>query len=328
MAPSILATGAMSDTLQETDFTNLIVLLILRALWRFSRPHTIIGTSLSVWAVYGLAWLLAAPQESSAVWLGVGAWGACLLGNVYIVGLNQLWDVDIDRVNKPHLPLANGDFSLQQGRWIVGICGAGALMFAAGLGMWLGLTVGISLLIGTAYSVPPLRLKRFSLLAALCILAVRGMVVNLGLFLFFSQAFNQQAQLSPRIWVLTLFILVFSVAIAIFKDVPDMEGDRQFKIQTLTLQVGKENVFVGTCILLSLCYLGIIAWSLLTTVPLNVPVFVGSHLCLLAVLWWRSQRVNLEDKAAITSFYQFIWKLFFLEYLLYPLVSWLPNTSV
>ena len=296
----------------------------LRAFWRFSRPHTIIGTSLSVWAVYCLAWLVADRPTPSVLWLGFGAWGACLLGNVYIVGLNQLWDVDIDRVNKPHLPLANGDFSLGQGRWIVGLCGFLALAIAVGLGPWLGLTVGISLLIGTAYSVPPLRLKRFSLLAALCILAVRGMVVNLGLFLFFSQGFNQQAQLSPRIWALTVFIVVFSVAIAIFKDVPDMEGDRQFKIQTLTLQVGKDNVFWGTRWLLTLCYLGIILWGILTPVPLNLPIFIGSHLLLLTLLWWRSQDVNLEDKAAIASFYQFIWKLFFLEYLLYPLASWLP----
>ncbi|MFN9173742.1 MAG: homogentisate phytyltransferase, partial [Synechocystis sp.] len=77
-----------------------MVLTTLRAFWRFSRPPTIIGTSLSVWAVYCLAWLVNAPQATSFLWLGVGAWGACLLGNVYIVGLNQLWDVDIDRVNK------------------------------------------------------------------------------------------------------------------------------------------------------------------------------------------------------------------------------------
>ncbi len=297
----------------------------LRAFWRFSRPHTIIGTSLSVWAVYCLAWLVADTQGIASPWLGLGAWGACLLGNVYIVGLNQLWDVDIDRVNKPHLPLANGDFSIAQGRWIVGVCGIFALAIAVSLGKWLGLTVGISLLIGTAYSVPPLRLKRFSLLAALCILAVRGMVVNLGLFLFFSQGFNQQAQLSPRIWALTIFILVFSVAIAIFKDVPDMEGDKQFKIQTLTLQIGKAKVLTGTLWLLSICYLGIIIWGLLTAVSLNLPVFIGSHVLLLILLWWRSQNVDLEDKAAIASFYQFIWKLFFLEYLLYPLASWLPS---
>ncbi|AGF51462.1 slr1736 [Synechocystis sp. PCC 6803] len=301
----------------------------IQAFWRFSRPHTIIGTTLSVWAVYLLTILGDGNSVNSPASLDLvfGAWLACLLGNVYIVGLNQLWDVDIDRINKPNLPLANGDFSIAQGRWIVGLCGVASLAIAWGLGLWLGLTVGISLIIGTAYSVPPVRLKRFSLLAALCILTVRGIVVNLGLFLFFRIGLGYPPTLITPIWVLTLFILVFTVAIAIFKDVPDMEGDRQFKIQTLTLQIGKQNVFRGTLILLTGCYLAMAIWGLWAAMPLNTAFLIVSHLCLLALLWWRSRDVHLESKTEIASFYQFIWKLFFLEYLLYPLALWLPNFS-
>ncbi|AIE74218.1 MULTISPECIES: homogentisate phytyltransferase [unclassified Synechocystis] len=299
----------------------------IQAFWRFSRPHTIIGTTLSIWAVYLLAILGDGKPIISPTSLGLvfAAWLACLLGNVYIVGLNQLWDVDIDRINKPNLPLANGDFSLVQGRWIVGICGVTSLAIAWWWGMWLGLTVGVSLIIGTAYSVPPVRLKRFSLLAALCILTVRGIIVNFGLFLFFRTGLGYPPTLTIPIWVLTLFILVFTVAIAVFKDVPDMEGDQQFKIQTLTLQIGKQNVFLGTLILLTVCYSAMAMWGLWNTFPLNTPFFVGSHLILLMLVWWRSRNVDLESKAEIASFYQFIWKLFFLEYLLYPLALWLPS---
>lgn len=46
-----------------------------------------------------------------------------LLMNICIVGLNQLYDVEIDRVNKPYLPLASGELSERQGRWIVGVSG-------------------------------------------------------------------------------------------------------------------------------------------------------------------------------------------------------------
>jgi homogentisate solanesyltransferase len=31
---------------------------------------------------------------------------ALLCGNVFIVGINQIYDVGIDRINKPYLPLA------------------------------------------------------------------------------------------------------------------------------------------------------------------------------------------------------------------------------
>lgn len=33
---------------------------------------------------------------------------ALLCGNGYIVGINQIYDVDIDTVNKPFLPIAAG----------------------------------------------------------------------------------------------------------------------------------------------------------------------------------------------------------------------------
>jgi len=47
-----------------------------------------------------------------------------LLMNVYIVGFNQIYDIDIDKVNKPYLPLASGEFSLTTGITLVTICAA------------------------------------------------------------------------------------------------------------------------------------------------------------------------------------------------------------
>ena len=41
---------------------------------------------------------------------------SALLMNVCIVGLNQLYDVEIDKVNKPYLPLASGEMSMRQAR--------------------------------------------------------------------------------------------------------------------------------------------------------------------------------------------------------------------
>lgn len=34
--------------------------------------------------------------------------------NVSIVGLNQLYDVEIDKINKPYLPLASGEMTQSQ----------------------------------------------------------------------------------------------------------------------------------------------------------------------------------------------------------------------
>ncbi len=293
----------------------------LYSFWKFSRPHTIIGTSLSVLALY----LIAVGNMAEIInfnYLGyfLAAWFACLCGNIYIVGLNQLEDVAIDMINKPHLPLASGEFSQQQGQWIVGITGILALIIATWQGPWLLATVGISLAIGTVYSFPPIRLKRFPFWAAICILTVRGAIVNLGLSLHFSNKLHQLEYLSAAVWALTLFILFFSVAIAIFKDVPDLEGDRQYGIATFTIIMGKLAVFnLANAIIIS-CYGGMILAAIFALPGVNRLLLAMVHCGLLGLLWWRSRRVDLEDKREIASFYQFIWKLFFLEYLLFPVV--------
>lgn len=248
------------------------------------------------------------------------AWLACLGGNIYIVGLNQLEDVEIDRINKPHLPLAANEFSLAQGRWIVAISGVLSLGLAALGGRWLLGTVGASLAIGTAYSLPPVRLKRFPFWAAFCIFAVRGAIVNLGLYLHYTLSLTGLEAIAPAVWVLTGFVLVFAIAIAIFKDVPDVEGDQQYGIATFTLSIGQQSIFNLARAIVAVCYLGIIAAGAIAVPGLNSGAAIAIHGGLLGLLAWRSRGVDLEQKSEIARFYQFIWRLFFLEYLLFPLI--------
>lgn len=291
----------------------------LYAFWKFSRPHTVIGTSLSVLGLYLMAVAMSSTGFSSTqVGQLLGVWIACLCGNVYIVGLNQLEDVAIDRINKPHLPLAAGEFSLRSAQVIVGITGSLALLLAWLLGPFLLGMVGISLAIGTAYSLPPIRLKRFPFWAAVCIFSVRGAIVNLGLFLHFSWVLHRNQSIPPSVWALTLFVLVFAFAIAIVKDIPDMEGDRLYNISTLTLQMGQQAVFNLARWVLTVCYLGMALAGLIWLTSLNLVFLVTTHLVALGFMWYWSLQVDLQDKSAVTRFYQFIWKLFFLEYLIFP----------
>ncbi len=291
----------------------------LYAFWKFSRPHTIIGTSLSAIGLFLLAWGESSqPSLSHGGMVLLGAIAACLCGNVYIVGLNQLEDVAIDRVNKPHLPLASGEFSRRQGWAIVLTTGLLALVLSAAQGPFLMATVWSSLLIGTAYSLPPIRLKQFPVWAALCIFSVRGAIVNLGLFLHFNQNSGNVVRVPSETWMLTLFILVFTFAIAILKDIPDMEGDRRYHITTFTIRLGAEAVFNLARSVLTVCYLGMIVAGLF--LPNVNPVFLAaSHLLVLIGLWQRSLKVDLQHKTEVARFYQFVWKLFFLEYLMFPI---------
>ena len=97
--------------------------------------------------------------------------------------------------------------------------------------------VAAGLAVGALYSLPPFRLKRFPVAASLCITGVRSLVVNLGVYWHFA------GDISPPVWALCLFVLPFSFAIAVLKDVPDLEGDRQFSIRTFTVRLGAERVF-------------------------------------------------------------------------------------
>lgn len=106
---------------------------------------------------------------------------AALFANISIVGLNQCFDIEIDRVNKPYLPLASGEWSLSTGVAVVVATGVAAVILAATLGTTpLLVTVLGSLLLGVAYSVdlPILRWKYNPVAAAGCIIAVRAVLVQ------------------------------------------------------------------------------------------------------------------------------------------------------
>jgi homogentisate phytyltransferase/homogentisate geranylgeranyltransferase len=278
------------------------------ALWRFSRPHTIVGTALSVGGIYAIAaHELGAPPAFHLVWTLVAA----LSVNVFIVGINQLTDIDIDRVNKPRLPLASGELTVAQGRAIVAAAGVLPVILAVTQGWIELLAVGAALAIGAAYSVPPLRLKRFPALAAASISVVRALVVNLGVYLHFSGGHS----IAPAVWALTLFVLPFSFAIAVLKDVPDAEGDRRFAIRTFTVRLGGRAAFAMGMAALTVAYLGM---AVLGFDGADRPVLVVTHLAALALLWTWAARTDPGDRDRFTGFYMRVWALFFCEYLIVP----------
>ena len=287
----------------------------LGVLWRFSRPHTIIGTSLSVVALYVIAVqayaggdLLAAPLHLGLTLLA----GWCV--NVFIVGINQIEDVEIDRINKPWLPIAAGELTREAAWWIVGICAAVPLVLAVTQGPAELVAVAIGLAVGTAYSVPPLRLKRFPALASLSITGVRALVVNLGVWLHFSHTLGDTSEIHPGVWALIAVTVPFAFAIAILKDVPDIEGDRRYAIATFSVRLGARRVLAIGVAALVLAELGMAVAGPLLLHGASPALLAGAHLAALAVLFTWASRVDVPDRVAVTRFYMGVWKLFFLEY--------------
>lgn len=275
----------------------------MSAFRRFSRPHTVIGTTLSTIVVTLVAVSTATrvnnlsskmvllQQQTMVVGIGVMLLAA-LQANIYIVGLNQLYDISIDKINKPYLPLASGEFSMSFGNAIVVLTGISSLLTSLawtptkdvteGLNVSLFATVFVGNLLGTMYSVhlPFLHWKRFPILAAALIFMVRGGVVQIGFYVYASSllglgAEKQDVALSLPSWsedsvivFLCVFLTCFGAVIAGFKDVPDILGDEKEGIRTFAVRFGAPFVVSFLNVLLLLLYSAAsVFWLYKATMP-------------------------------------------------------------
>jgi homogentisate phytyltransferase / homogentisate geranylgeranyltransferase len=286
-------------------------------LWRFSRPHTIIGSFLSVLALYVITVYVVGEGWGDLV-IPVAAIIGALACNIYITGLNQITDVEVDRINKPFLPIAAGDLSLRNAMIIVGICGMLALGISAWRALYTMAVIGTIMLIGTAYSLPPLKFKKHHLGAAMAITVVRGILVNIGLHAHFVLELTGSLAVYPQVIPLAIFTTGFSLGIAWFKDIPDTRGDAVFAFGTLAVLQGRRKAMVLGVVVVGFSYLLVIMAATMGVLP-SPMFFIVAHAAVLAVFLILSLRLNVNDDAQVKRFYKFFWGLFSLEYVLYPL---------
>jgi homogentisate phytyltransferase/homogentisate geranylgeranyltransferase len=321
---------------------------MLSLIWRFSRPHTLIGSSISIVSLLFLV-VLCSPDGGN---LGMNIFNAsnsvgqpakvvgfipvvtatasgffsallptlfvCLSCNIFITGLNQIVDVELDKINKPHLPLASGELTMSQGKWIVAIAGVLAITGAWLIQPFLGFLITLIAAIGAMYSLPPIQFKRHHIWAASAIALVRGPLINMGIAIHFATTLFGWPLISlPWLTPLVVFVTAFSLGIAWFKDIPDTQGDKIHGFKTLALVWSRERALKSGQWLVSLAYLFLAIFWLLIDVHTTAGI---AHLLLLAIFWSQAQRVDLQSAVSIKRFYMFYWGLFFLEYLILPLL--------
>lgn len=293
----------------------------LSILWKFSRPHTIIGSVVSICTL----WLLALTKDIYTQHLGL----LCLtimagLGcNIFIVGLNQFIDIELDKINKPDLPLANGTLSVKRAKIIIYVSLLISLISAFSASLILGWLIIIIVIIGVAYSVPPIQLKKHHLPAALSITIVRGVLVNLGMYLHFTYTsglvdteylLQSPVQVfSTELWMLTGFVVVFSIAIAWFKDLPDTMGDAKFRFNTLAIVYSPKTAFLGGLTLVLMAYLCTIYWAW----HVGFTFLMVCHLVAMVFFLLNAWRTDLNQPSQISRFYIVFWVFFFAEYIFF-----------
>ncbi|KAH0934118.1 hypothetical protein HID58_011235 [Brassica napus] len=292
------------------------------ACWRFLRPHTIRGTALGSTALVARALIENTHLiKWSLVLKALSGLLALICGNGYIVGINQIYDIGIDKVNKPYLPIAAGDLSVQSA-WllVVFFAIAGLLVVGFNFGPFITCLYTLGLFLGTIYSVPPLRMKRFPVAAFLIIATVRGFLLNFGVYHATRAALGLSFQWSAPVAFITSFVTLFALVIAITKDLPDVEGDRKFQISTLATKLGVRNIaFLGSGLLL-VNYISAISLAFYMPQVFRGSLMIPAHMILASCLifqTWVLEKANYT-KEAIAGYYRFIWNLFYAEYLLFP----------
>jgi homogentisate phytyltransferase/homogentisate geranylgeranyltransferase len=299
----------------------------VKTLWKFSRPHTVIGSVISIVTLYVI---ICATDKAAHLPLLVMAVAIGVTCNVFIVGLNQIADVNIDKINKPYLPIAAGSLTIQNAKIITYGCLLISLGLALYLSQFLFYIILLSAAIGWAYSMPPLHLKKHHITAALAISIVRGILINIGGFMVFNYIVNRTLNLPADIKILAAFIMVFSIVISWFKDIPDMEGDSKYSIKTLTLVYSAKKTFITGNVLVGLTYLVTIYVkyvSFINQYSLQSSILLYGHLLLLILFLLNSFIIDLQDQLSVKKFYKRFWWFFFAEYLLYLAAYSLPILS-
>ncbi|KAG7346999.1 tocopherol phytyltransferase [Nitzschia inconspicua] len=316
---------AISKAKQEIDAGSFKARL--RALYKFTRPHTIRGTILASIAGTVRALIDTPGAINSAQWGSmlprafVGML-ALLLGNAFIVGINQIYDKEIDEMNKPFLPVASGEMS-KRSAWVTVLTSlvVGPTLVYALFPPLLFRLYCFGLFLGGIYSVPPIRTKKNPLLAGLTIATVRGFLLNFGVYYAVKDAIGAPFTWSPKVSFIARFMTIYATVIAVTKDLPDVEGDKAYQIDTFATRVGVKRIAQGATFFLFANYVQAVATGLLAPAgTFRMVTMIGGHMALAGVLLFRYKELNPDSMASIKRYYKHIWDLFYLEYGLYTLI--------
>lgn len=292
----------------------------LHILWKFSRPHTIIGSTISITTLYAMACQNTHfLQHITLLILAIITGITC---NIFIVGINQIEDVAIDKINKPYLPIASGELSVKNAFRIIYMSAFISVVLATYISFYLSGIVILSMLIGMAYSLPPFYLKKHHLPAALAITIVRGFLVNIGGYYVFNLAINGSTEITTPIWLLTIFIIAFSIAISWFKDMPDTEGDARFQIKSLAILYSQKTALIAGTSMVGLAFTMLIYFYSINYYSSCLRAFsdkilLYGNVVLMVLFIINTAFVRIQQKDSIKQFYKRFWLFFFAEYALH-----------
>lgn len=210
----------------------------MKTFLELGRPFTLIAPALGFFSGAVTA-IGAEPREPWSpgllVYPLVGALMAAVL-NSASNALNQIYDLEIDRINKPKRPLPSGRLTLRQA-WVftwINYAVAWCLAWLVAPGgrhecFWIVL---IATVITFLYSAPPFRTKRLGIWANVTIAIPRGVLLKVAGW----SAVKTAVGVEP--WYIGAIFGLFLLGASTTKDFADIEGDRRGGCMTLPIQYG------------------------------------------------------------------------------------------
>lgn len=194
------------------------------------RPFTLLMPAVGVASGAVVAHAAAAgPWRWGGVACGLAS---ALLATAASNAWNQVFDVEIDRVNKPGRPIPAGALPAWAALLLGQVCALAALVLGwlASPGFFFCVALGI---VATwIYSAPPLRTKRHPVGALVTIAVARGLLVPVAGWAILATTAD------PQPWVLGAVAGLFVLGAAATKDFADVEGDRAHGCRTLPIVLG------------------------------------------------------------------------------------------
>ncbi len=205
----------------------------------FARPFTLLPPALGVLSGAVTAWGAGHHKDPVTFSLVLPVLYGTLMAAVLNAAnnaINQIYDLDIDRVNKPKRPLPAGTLTMS-GAW-----GFTLVTFAvAWLLAWLADPIGrhecfwiviFTSLLCWIYSAPPLWTKRRGMWANITIAIPRGVLLKVAGWS------TVKTIMGPEPWYIGTIFGLFLLGAASTKDFADIEGDKAGGCTTLPIQYG------------------------------------------------------------------------------------------
>jgi homogentisate phytyltransferase/homogentisate geranylgeranyltransferase len=258
-----------------------------------------------VWTVLILGWIAGNPSARIGEF-ACGTLFICLFGfsllvaSIYVV--NQIQDIESDRINKKLFLLPQGIISIPTAWTLAVICAAAGLAIAFTQGMWMFILFVLGFIVGILYNLPPASLKNRAAGGVTANSIGHGAITFLVGWLAAKNGQVMTAELLIPGLLSSLAPGFANGAVFLATTIPDAAGDRLTGKKTFCVAYGEKATAIAA-VIMCVCALG-------TSFLLENHFWVMAVPAALSLVIFINFAVTAKKESA---FYSFKWPVFLLS---------------